>query len=117
MSSRKRGAARPPNLRSRRFASPNALDLARPHDNVAEPSSEVVHSYLHQNDRLRDSAAEKASLSSKWNLGQAPGASDLSVTTLKHEMEDLLRGDPAMVRQMLALGKSLHGQQQPSQSA
>jgi integrase len=80
-------------------------------DRLGHMSPEVIHSYLHQNNRLRDSAAEKASLSSKWNLGQAPGASDLSITKLKHEMEDLLRGDPAMVRQMLALAKSLHGQQ------
>jgi integrase len=76
-------------------------------DRLGHMSSEVVHSYLHQNDRLRDSAAEKASLSSKWNLGQAPGATDLSLTQLKHDVEDLLRSDPAAVRQLLKLAASL----------
>jgi integrase len=76
-------------------------------DRLGHMSTEVVHSYLHQNARLRDDAAEKASLSSKWNLGAAPGAGDLSLTRLKHEMEDLLRSDPATIRQLLNLAASL----------
>jgi integrase/recombinase XerC len=76
-------------------------------DRLGHMSPGAVHGYLHQNARLRDIAAEKASLSSKWNLGQAPGANDLSLTSLKHDVEDLLRSDPAAIRQLLKLAASL----------
>jgi integrase/recombinase XerC len=83
-------------------------------DRLGHLSPEVLHSYLHQSTRSRDRAAELASLSSKWQLGVSADARDLSTTKLKHEMEELLRGDPAMVRQMLALAKSLQQQERVS---
>jgi integrase len=76
-------------------------------DRLGHLSTETIHSYLHANTRSRDRAAELSSLSNKWNLGKAPGATDLSLTRLKHDVEDLLRSDPAAVRQLLALAASL----------
>lgn len=76
-------------------------------DRLGHISPDVIHSYLHQNSRSRDKAAELSSLSTKWALGQAPGATDLSLTSLKHDVEELLRSDPAAVRQLLQLAASL----------
>jgi integrase len=83
-------------------------------DRLGHLSPEVLHSYLHQSTRGRNRATELSSLSTRWNLGQAQNAAELSTTKLKFQMEELLRGDPAIVRQILALAKSLQQQERVS---